>query len=48
MTTIAKVLVPNKFWILEDDGEKVATLSKEKKGYTVLCKGQKIEVGDLA
>jgi hypothetical protein len=47
MTTIAKVLIPNKFWILEDDGEKVATLSKEKKGYSVLCKGQKIEVGDL-
>ena len=47
MITKAKVLIPNKFWILESDGEKVATLSKEKKGYSVLCKGQKIEVGDL-
>lgn len=47
MTTIAKVLIPNKFWILEDDGEKIATLSKEKKGYSVLCKGQKIEIADL-
>ena len=24
MTTVAKVLVPNKFWILENDGEKFA------------------------
>jgi hypothetical protein len=47
MITTAKVLIPNKFWILETDGEKVGTLSKEKKGYSVLCRGQKIEVGDL-
>lgn len=47
MITHAKVLIPNKFWILETDGEKIGTLSKEKKGYSVLCKGQKIEVGDL-
>lgn len=47
MSTYAKVLIPNKFWILETDGEKIGTLSKEKKGYSVLCKGQKIEVGDL-
>jgi len=48
MITVAKVLVPNKFWILEADGEKVATLTKEKKGYSVLCKGQKMEFHDLA
>jgi hypothetical protein len=47
MITIAKVLIPNKFWILENDGEKFATLSKEKKGYSLLCKGQKIDVHDL-
>ena len=47
MITTAKVLVPNKFWILENDGEKFATLSKDKKGYSLLCKGQKIEVHDL-
>jgi hypothetical protein len=45
--TIAKVLVPNKSWLLENDGEKVATLSKEKKGYSILCKGQEIKVHDL-
>ena len=47
MITVAKVLVPNKFWILENDGEKFATLSKDKTGYSLLCKGQKIEVHDL-
>lgn len=47
MITTAKVLVPNKFWILESDGEKFATLSKDKKGYSIFCKGQKIEVNDL-
>jgi hypothetical protein len=45
--TIAKVLIPNKSWLLENDGEKVATLSKEKKGYSILCKGQEIKVHDL-
>lgn len=44
---IAKVLVPNKSWLIENDGEKVATLSKEKKGYSILFKGQEIKVHDL-
>jgi hypothetical protein len=47
MITTAKVLVPNKFWILENDEGKFATLSKDKKGYSILCRGQKIEVHDL-
>lgn len=47
MITNAKVLIPNKFWILENDGEKLATLSKEKKGYSILCKGQRYNVHDL-
>lgn len=47
MITIAKVLVPNKYWILESEGEKFATLSKDKKGYSLFCKGQKIEVHTL-
>jgi hypothetical protein len=47
MITTAKVLVPNKFWILENDGEKFATLSREKKGFSLLCKGQKFDVHDL-
>ena len=47
IAAVAKVLVPNKFWIIETDGEKVGTLSKDKKGYSFLYRGQKIEVGDL-
>ena len=47
MIAHAKVLIPNKFWILEKGGEKIATLSKEKNGYSILCKGEKLEVHDL-
>ena len=47
MATKTKVLVPNKFWIVERGGKKVATLSKEKKGYTLLSQGQKYEAHDL-
>lgn len=45
--TTTKVLVPDKFWIVESGGEKIATLSKEKKGYTLLSRGQKFEAHDL-
>lgn len=31
MNTKAKALVPNKVWILEDQGTKLGTLNKEKK-----------------
>ena len=47
MITNAKILIPNKFWILETGGKKLATLSKEKTGYTLLCKGKKFEVNTL-
>jgi hypothetical protein len=47
MTTKTKVLVPNKFWIVEQGGEKIATLSKEKSGYTLLSRGQRYDLHDL-
>lgn len=47
MSPVAKVLVPNKSWLLESDGEKFASLSKEKKGYSILFKGQEYKVHDL-
>lgn len=47
MSAIAKVLIPNKAWLLENDGEKFASLSKEKKGYSILFKGQEYKVHDL-
>ena len=47
MNTKAKVLVPNKSWILEDQGNKLGTLNKEKKGYAFFRKGVKFELHDL-
>lgn len=42
MNAVAKVLVPNKIWIVEDGGHKIGTLNKEKKGFSFYVKGQKI------
>ena len=47
MSAIAKVLVPNKSWLLENDGQKFASLSKEKKGYSILFKGHEYKFQTL-
>ena len=47
MNVISKVLVPNKEWILEDHGQKIGSIAKEKKGYTFRRKGQKFEFKSL-
>lgn len=47
MSTTAKVLVPNKSWIVENDGRKLGTLNKEKRGFSFFHKGVKIEIKDL-
>ena len=47
MTTTAKVLVPNKAWILQIHGTKIGTLNKEKKGYTFFKNGSKLELSNL-
>jgi hypothetical protein len=47
MNAVAKVLVPNKCWLVEDDGVKVGTLNKEKRGFTFYRKGKKIEIKDF-
>ncbi len=44
MSAVAKVLVPNKTWIVEDSGIKLGTLNKEKKGYSFFRQGTKISV----
>lgn len=44
MTAIAKTLIPNKTWLVEDGGKKVGTLNKDKKGYTFFVKGQKVDI----
>jgi hypothetical protein len=47
MSATTKVLVPNKSWIVENNGSRLGTLNKEKKGYSFFCKGNKIEIRDL-
>jgi hypothetical protein len=47
MTTIAKPLIPNKSWLLETDGLKIGTLSKERTSYSFLKDGKKISVGTV-
>ena len=44
---IAKTLVPNKTWLLEEQGQKVGTLNKEKKGYSFFQKGKRTVLTDL-
>jgi hypothetical protein len=44
MNAVAKVLVPNKVWIVEDGGKKLGTLNKEKKGFSFYYKGQKLDL----
>jgi hypothetical protein len=47
MNPTTKVLIPNKSWIIEDNGNRLGTLNKEKKGYSFFRKGTKIEIRDL-
>jgi len=46
-TKHAKTLIPNKEWIVENNGKKLGTLSKEKKGYVFLSKGVKVQFQSL-
>jgi hypothetical protein len=43
----AKPLIPNKQWIVENNGQKIGTLSKEKKGYVFLSKGVTVQFDTL-
>lgn len=38
--TTAKVLVPNKAWLVTENQKKLGTLNKDKKGYNFFCKGK--------
>jgi hypothetical protein len=41
---ISKVLIPNKEWIIEGNGKKIGSISKNKKGYIFLHKGKIINI----
>lgn len=45
---LTKPIIDGKFWLLEVKGEKLGTLTKEKKGYSFMRKGQKVDLADLA
>ena len=40
MTLKAKPVLRNKFWIVEDEGVRIGTLSKEDEGFVVTSKGK--------
>lgn len=48
MNAQVKIVIPNKVWIVEEEGTKVGTLNKEKKGYSFFRKGVKLELHDIA
>lgn len=48
MNTKAKVLIPNKVWILEDQGIKLGTLNKEKSGYAFYRQGSKLQLHSMS
>ena len=41
---ISKVLIPNKEWIIEGNGKKIGSITKNKKGYIFLRKGKMVEI----
>jgi len=41
---ISKVLVPNKEWIIADNGKKIGSIAKSKKGYVFLNKGRSVNI----
>jgi hypothetical protein len=48
MNSTAKVLVPNKEWLVQDGGNKIGSISKVKKGYAFLRNGKQVNFNDLA
>jgi hypothetical protein len=48
MNSSAKVLIPNKEWLLKDGATKIGSVTKSKKGYIFLKKGKQIGFKDLA
>jgi hypothetical protein len=48
MNSTAKVLIPNKEWLLKDGTTKIGSVTKSKKGYTFLKKGKQFGFKDLS
>jgi len=43
----AKQLVPNKFWIVQNNGRKIGTLQKDTNCYYFLCNGEKVKFDNI-
>ncbi len=48
MNTNAKILIPEKEWLIKDGNTKIGTISKIKRGYQLLHNGKAITFKDLA
>ena len=48
MKTQVKVLVANQVWMIKEQGKKLGTLSKEKRGYAFFKKGSRTPFKDLS
>lgn len=47
MSAVSKTLIPNKEWIIQDQNQKIGSISKKRKGYEFLKKGRKWEYKTL-
>jgi hypothetical protein len=47
MNSTAKVLVPNKEWLVRNETHKIGSISKQKKGYAFIKNGNKINFKNL-
>ena len=48
MSSTAKILIPEKEWLIRNGTEKIGSISKVKKGYIVLRNGNAVPFKDLA
>jgi hypothetical protein len=48
MNSTAKVVIPNKEWLVRDEQKKIGSISKAKKGYVFFKNGKQINFKDLA
>lgn len=48
MNSTAKVLIPNKEWLVKDGSKKIGSIAKNKKGYVFLKNGKSVNFKDLS
>lgn len=48
MKICLKEIIPNKSWIIHEDGKKLGTLLKNNKNYTLLQKGKTVDISKIS